>query len=114
MSNLIWEEGLGAFLLVTIALGGGSAWMTGRAVAQGWDSIARLAIYIVLLSCAVRFIHFALFDGTLVSLHYYAVDFVILLAIGILARQFTRAGQMASQYGFAFRRIGPLGWGRKG
>jgi hypothetical protein len=114
MSNLIWEEGLGAFLLVTVALGGGTAWMTGRAVALGWEPVAKLVIYIVLLACAARFIHFALFDGTLLSVYYYIVDFVILLAIALLARQHTRAGQMATQYGFEFRRSGPLGWGRKG
>lgn len=113
MGNLIWEEGPGAFLLVTVALGGGTAWMTGRAVALGWEPIAQLVFYVVLLSGAARFIHFALFEGTLLSPYYYGVDFVILLVIGLLARRFTRAGQMASQYGFEFHRSGPLGWGRK-
>jgi hypothetical protein len=32
----------------------------------------------------VRFIHFALFEGTLLSLHYYIVDAVVILGIGSL------------------------------
>lgn len=114
MSSLIWEEGPGAFLLVTVALAGGSAWMTGRANALTWDTLTKLGIYILLLCCACRFIHFALFNGTLLSVHYYLVDLVVLLVLAFLARQFTRAGQMATQYGFDFRRSGPFGWNRKG
>lgn len=114
MGNLIWEEGPGAFLLVSVALGGGSAWMTGRAIARGWEPLLKLVGYLLLLACAVRFIHFALFAGSLLSLRYYLVDFVILMACGYLAWKFTRAGQMAGQYSFEFQRSGPLGWSRKG
>ena len=39
----------------------------------------------------MRFIHFALFDGTLLSLHYYAVDTIVLLIIGALGFQYRRA-----------------------
>ncbi|MEZ5779812.1 MAG: hypothetical protein R3E44_15760 [Paracoccaceae bacterium] len=113
MGNLIWEESLGAFLLVTVALAGGSAYMTGRAVALGWDALWKLVAYLLLLACAARFIHFALFGGTLLTLHYFVVDLVVLLGIGYLAYLATRAGQMASQYSFGFERAGPLGWRSK-
>ena len=35
----------------------------------------------LILGVAVRFIHFALFDGTLLSLHYYVVDTVVCMAL---------------------------------
>lgn len=113
MDSLIVEESLGAFLLVTIAIGGGTAWMTGRAVALGWDARWTLVAYVLLLGCAVRFIHFALFGGTLLSLHYYIVDLVVLLAVAGTAYVVTRSGQMAAQYGFAFSRTSPFSWADK-
>lgn len=113
MSHLIWEQSWGVFLLVTVALGGGTAFMTGRAVALGWDALWKLAIYIVLLGFAVRFLHFSLFEGTLLSLHFYLVDLAVLLAIGYVAYVITRSGQMATQYSFRFERSGMLGWRQK-
>ena len=110
MENLIWEVSFGAFLLVTVAIGGGTAWMTGRAVALGWDARWTLVGYVMLLACAVRFFHYALFDGTLLSLHYYIVDLVVLFAFAALAYIITRSGQMGTQYSFAFQRTGPFGW----
>ncbi|MEQ8696823.1 MAG: hypothetical protein RLT05_09735 [Bauldia litoralis] len=106
----IWEVSLGDFLLVTLFLGGGAAYLTGRAVASTWRPYRSLVIYIVLLTAAVRFIHYALFGGTLISLQFYAVDLVILLVLGSLGFRITRAGQMTTQYGWIFQRSGPLSW----
>ncbi|MEP0320678.1 DUF6867 family protein [Bauldia litoralis] len=106
----IWEVSLGDFLLVTLFLGGGAAYLTGRAVAATWRPYRSLVIYIVLLTAAVRFIHHALFGGTLLSLQFYAVDLVILLVLGSLGFRITRAGQMTTQYGWIFQRSGPLSW----
>lgn len=109
---MIWEVGLPQFLLVTVALGGGTAYLTGRAVALTWLSPWFLLAYIALLSFAVRFIHFALFDGSLISPWYHLVDFVVLLAIGWLGARFTRTQQMAGQYSFEFAKASPLSWRR--
>ena len=39
IAHLIYEEdSFGVFLLVTILLGGGAAWLSGRAIAQTWRS----------------------------------------------------------------------------
>lgn len=114
MGSLIWEESLGAFLLVTMALGGGTAWMTGRAVALGWDERWKLVVYVALLGVVVRFIHFALFGGTLLSLHYYIIDIIVLLSVAAAAYVVTRADQMGAQYGFAYKRTSPFGWRAKG
>jgi hypothetical protein len=111
--DLIYETDLPEFLFVTVLLGGGAAFMSGRAVAQTWRPRRLLVIYVLLLTAAVRFIHHALFQGTLFTLHYYLVDLVLLLAIGFLGYRVTRAGQMATHYSWLYRRTGPLGWRQK-
>jgi hypothetical protein len=108
--GILWEETFGVFLLLQVALGGGAAWMTGRALARTWRPAWTLVVYIVLLTFAVRFLDFALFGGTLLSLHYFLVDFVILLAIGFLGMRVTRAGQMVKQYPWLYERAGPISW----
>jgi hypothetical protein len=112
--SLLWEVSIWEFLFVTVILAGGAAYLTGRAVARTWESDARLAVYMVLLAAATRFIHFALFHGTLLSLQYYIVDFLVIVAIAFVGKRVTRARQMASQYGFEYSRTGMLGWSRKG
>jgi len=69
--------------------------------------------YVMLLGCAVRFIHYALFGGTLLSLHYYIVDIIVLFAIAGLAYVVARSRQMGTQYSFAYTRSGPFGWAAK-
>lgn len=107
---LLWEVAPFELILVTVILGGGAAWMTGRSIAQSWGSNLVLGFYIILLTAAVRFIHFSLYGGTLISLQYYVVDLVILLIIGFVAKRHTRSGQMATQYGYKYERTGPLSW----
>ena len=68
------KRSLGVFLLVTVVLGGGAAWLAGRAIARPGGRGGTSSLYMLILGAAVRFIHFALFDGTLLSLHYYLVD----------------------------------------
>src|SRR5262249_7038208 len=93
MSELLYQEqSLGVFLLVTIVLGGGAAALAGRAVALTWRPWWQLVIYMLMLGAAVRFIHFALFDGTLLSLHYYTVDTLVCMALGFAGFQAARAG----------------------
>ena len=112
--GLLWEVSIAEFILVTMVLGGGTAWMTGRGVAQTWRTPLQLAWYMLLLNLAVRFIHFALFSGTLLSAYYFMVDFVVIMIFAFLGMRFTRAGQIAGQYRFAFERAGPFGWRQKG
>jgi hypothetical protein len=112
-NGLLWEVSIAEFIFVTMILGGGTAWMTGRAVAQTWRTPQQLAGYMLILGLAVRFIHFALFNGTLLSGYYFVVDFIVILIFAFLGMRFTRAGQIATQYSFAFIRSGPFGWRQK-
>jgi hypothetical protein len=101
LQELIYEgESLRSFALVTVLLGGGAAWLTGRAIAQTWRPWWSAAAYMLILGLVVRFFHYALFSGTLLSLHYYTVDTVILILMATLGFRATREAQMARQYGF--------------
>lgn len=114
MSGLLYEEdSLGVFLLVTIVLGGGAAALAGRAVAMTWRPWWQVVVYMLMLGAAVRFIHFALFDGTLLSIHYYAVDSLVCMAFGFTGFQAARARRMVIQYPWINDSDGPLRWRRK-
>ena len=88
------------FLLVTVILGGGAAWLAGRAIAQTWRPWWQGMFYMFILGGAVRFIHFALFDGTLLSLPGYALDTAAAMGFAAAGFRTMRARQMARQYGF--------------
>jgi hypothetical protein len=103
MHYLFEKDSLGVFLLVTVILGGGCAWLSARAVAQTWQPWWLAVAYMLILGFAVRFIHYALFNGTLISPYYYTVDTLILTAIAIAGFRYTRRQQMAKQYGFLVR-----------
>jgi hypothetical protein len=114
MQGILYEEhSAWLFILITVVMGGWAAWMTGRAVAQTWRPLSTLVVYTLLLGCAVRFIHFALFGGTLLSLQFYLVDVVFLLAFAFAGWRRRRAWQMTTQYAFAFEPSGPFGWRRR-
>ena len=111
MQGILYEEpSVWLFLLVTCVLGGAAAWQTGKAMATTWKSWTMLAIYVLLLGGAVRFIHHALFDGTMFSLHYYIVDTIFLLVVAAFGYRYTRAAQMTTQYSWLYERSGPLSW----
>jgi len=111
--ELLYEEGsFGVFLLVTIILGGGAAALAGRAVAATWRPWWQVMAYMFILGAVVRFFHYSLFDGTLLSLHYYLVDSLVCLAAGFLGFRAERSRQMVTQYGWINSRNGPLRWRR--
>ncbi len=111
--GIIYQTNIIDFLLVTVFLGGGAAYLVGRATAFIWAPLSSLIVYTFLLTAAVRFIHYALFHGTLLSLHYFLVDVVILGVLAVLGHRITRVGQMISQYSWLYRRAGPLAWRRQ-
>lgn len=113
-NTLIWEVTFWEFLFVTVILGGGAAFLTGRALARTWQENWKIVLYMVLLALAVRFIHFALYKGTLIAPYYYVIDLIVLLAFAFLGKRLTRAKQMVRQYGFKFSPAGRFGWQDKG
>src|ERR1700753_2329013 len=98
MDSLYAEETWLQIALVTGVLGGGAAFLAGRAIAQTWRPFWHVLIYMAMLGAAVRFVHFALFEATLLSPASYAADTLWLILLGALAWRMTRAAQMATQY----------------
>lgn len=108
--DLVIQSSRGEFLLVTLFLGGGAAWLSGRAIASTWRPYRQVVLYALLLACVVRFFHFALFDHELLSLRQFVIEAFFLLAIATLGFRGERAAQMATRYGWLYRQAGPFGW----
>ena len=114
MTGVIYEEEYASlFVLVTVIMGGGAAWLAGRAIASTWRPWWHVAFYMLILGAAVRFIHFALFEGTLLSPQFYAVDTIVCLIFGFLGFRATRVAQMTTQYSWINDRAGFLRWARR-
>jgi hypothetical protein len=114
MTELYAGESIGAIVLVTVFLGGGAAWLSGRAIAGAWHPPWAVAVAAFLLGAAARFIHFALFHGELLSAPSYASDTLIFFIVGIIAWRATRTSQMVRQYPWLYVRAGPLQWRQVG
>lgn len=119
--GVFWETSFWAFFFLTVVISGGAAAATGRALALSWRPYWQVVFYMCLLGFVDRFLHWGLFldrpldvyKGNLFSLHYYLVDTMILLVLASLAYRLTRAGQMATQYRWLYRRTGPLTWAER-
>ncbi len=113
--TLFYEKSPWIFLFITVIIGGGAAWMSGRAVAMGWKPYLTAAIYCVLLACALRFLQWSLFyggtmHGSFFAVQYYLVDLLVLLAFAWLGYRLTLTTQMVTQYHWLYRRTSPLSW----
>jgi hypothetical protein len=104
------DDGPWVFLVMTVILGGGAAFLAGRGLARSWKPFWRLFMYMALLAAAVRFFHYALFDGKLTSVYYYLVTYVILALAGYLGYRAMRTTQMVNQYRWLYERTSPLTW----
>lgn len=112
--DLLYEEhSFGVFVLVTLILGGGAALLAGRAIAATWRPQWQVAAYGFILAGAVRFIHFSLFGGTLLTPHYYLVDAAFCIAFGLLGFRTARKSQMITQYRWLNEADGLMRWRRR-
>lgn len=91
-------NGFWIFLLVTVVMGASTAYVSGKAIAETWRPFWHAIFYAMLIGCAVRFIHFALFEEALLSLRNYIIDCVILFAAAAAGYSVTRKRQMTQQY----------------
>jgi hypothetical protein len=108
--SLLSDDGPWVFLALTVILGGGAAFLSGRGLARAWKPIPRIFFYMALLAGAVRFFHYALFNGALLSIHYYLVAYAVLLGGAILGFRIMRTTQMVTQYCWLYERTSPLTW----
>jgi len=87
MAGYLWADadfGLLAFLILD-GLGAAAAFAAGRALASGWNPAWRIVPSAAALAAAVQFLHYALFQEDLLSIHYYLVGLVLLLAAAWIA-----------------------------
>src|ERR1700738_396321 len=110
MHRIYASESLLQVLLVTGVIGGGAAWLAGRAIAHTWRPFWHVIGYMALLGAAVRFVHFALFEADLLAPLSYAADTAFLLVVGCFGWRGTRAAQMATQYSWLYERTSPFTW----
>jgi hypothetical protein len=113
MGGLYAEESFLQVLLITGMIGGGAAWLSGGAIAGTWRPLGHVFGYMLLLGGAVRFVHFALFEGTLLSLSSYVCDTAFLMLAAALSWRITRTNQMVRQYNWLYKRTGPLTWAER-
>src|SRR6266700_3390255 len=111
----IFPDGLAifVFILATVLMCGGASWLAGRAIALGWQPWWRVVLPMLLLGLAVRFIHFAVFRGTLLSLALYLLDAAVCLGVGLLSFRVARVGQMVTRYGWINEPANLIGWRRR-
>lgn len=107
------EDSFGVFVLVTLVLGGAAGWLTGRAIALTWRRSWQIVLYTLILGLGIRFIHFSVFGGTLLSPHYYSIDTAICMGFSFFGFRTARVAQMITQYGWINESGGLLRWHRK-
>ena len=112
--SLLEAGPVGIFILLTVILGGGAAFLTGRAIAGTWRPWWQVA---ALHAGAGRARSgsstWRCSAATLLYPPDYVVDTAICLVFGFWGYRATRARQMAQQYGWLYRRAGLLGWARQ-
>ena len=109
----LFGGGSGPFVVMTLAVFGGAAFLTGQALAQNWRPAWEIPPIAVLLAAADRFLHYALFGAELAPLAGFLVVAGILALIAATAYYLTRARRMVQQYPWLYERRGPFGWRRK-
>jgi hypothetical protein len=98
---------------VSIFLGGGAAFLAGRAIAGTWRPWWHIALYMAALGLAVRFLHYSLFESPFLSLHLYVVDYAVCLIFALLGFRLMRVHQMVTRYRWIHEPAGRLWWRRR-
>jgi hypothetical protein len=95
---------LGVFVGLTVVIIGGAAIMTGRALADGWKPAWQVVAACFGLALADRFLVYALFQGELLSVSGFIIDFAVLTALGLIAHRLTMVHKMVAQYPWRYER----------
>jgi hypothetical protein len=98
------------FILVTVIMGGAAGYSSGKAIAQTWRPGWHLVASAMVLGVAVRFIHYALFGASFLTVHYYLIDTLLVLAATFAGFRLTRVEQMTTRYSWLYQPAGPFAW----
>lgn len=108
--SLIIEDTVPIFVIMTVIIGGGLAYLAGASLAGKWRPLWMAVAYMIPMGMALRFFHYALFNGDILSVHFFIVDTLVLIAGAVLGYRLTRARQMVSQYPWLYESAGPFAW----
>ena len=98
---------------LVLLLGFWTAWRAGKAAAEGWNGYREVVIYAVLLTCAMQFLHYALFQGPLIHAVYFGLDLVLLLAFALAGFRIRRTKQMVQNYYWLYEPTSAFSWKNK-
>jgi hypothetical protein len=101
---------LWVFILLTIIIFGGAAFMMGQAIAETWRPAWQNVIYGFLLAVANRFLDGALFEGDWLDVWQYLLDALVIIGIALFAHRITLARKMVTQYPWLYEPAGLLSW----
>ncbi|MBY5406844.1 DUF6867 family protein [Rhizobium leguminosarum] len=113
MQGLFLERDGGMHLAIrglVVLIGFWTAWRAGKATADGWRNYPLVIAYTFLLAWGMQFLHHALFDGPMLSLVYYSIDFVLLLVFSTVGFRYRRANQMVTNYYWLYEKTSPFSW----
>ncbi len=96
--------------IVFLALCMAAAWMTGRSIASDWKPLWNLALGVLGLGLAARFLHHALYQAQFLSFDRFLLDTLLLCAVSYIGFLFTRTNQMTRQYHWLYEKASPLTW----
>lgn len=99
---------LAVFIGLTLVIHGGASFVTGQAVARTWRPWWQAVGYAVLLAASARFLSFALFEGSLLSLPAFLFSSLVLSALALLAYRLTWTSMLLEQYPWVYERAGPF------
>jgi hypothetical protein len=98
------------FVLLTVVIFGGFGFLMGQALAITWRPAWQMIPYAALLAGTNRFFSFALFEGELLSVPGFVLDFLVVAALALFAYRASRAAKMVSQYPWLYERGGLFTW----
>jgi hypothetical protein len=110
MDGLYATETWPQIVMVTGVIGGGAALLAGRAISATWRPFWHVIAYMAILGAGVRFLHFALYQGDILSLPSYLVDTIFLMAASSISYRMTQVRQMARQYPWLYEQTSPFSW----
>lgn len=111
MQGILYDDSsVWIFVLVTLVMGGAAGFSTGKAIAQTWRPGWHLVASALALGVAVRFIHYALFDASLVTLQFYVIDTLLVLLAGFAGFRLTRVKQMSGRYRWLYEATSAFTW----
>jgi hypothetical protein len=99
--------------IVFLVLCMGAAWMTGRSIASDWKPLWSLALGVLGLGFAARFLHFALYQAQFLSFDRFLLDMMLLGLVAYISYRFTRTSQMLRQYPWLYERASAISWRAK-